>query len=562
MAHDSHSHKSHGFPPHIRLFSLLKPEKADIGLLVCFSIISGILYLATPLAVDAVVQNIAFGGQQQVYLQTLLIFSFALLVFLALLSVVSATQHYVSELIQQRIFVRLSADMSFRLPRLKMDAFEKYKTHELVNRFLDVTTVQKSSATILLDGVNVILSTFIGLMVLAFYHPFLLAFDLILVLGLIFILFPLGKNGIATSIKESYAKHAVAGWFEQLVAFPILFKSPGGKDLSVEHTNHLVNDYITQRNAHYRILIRQILGLLALQAIASASLLVIGGALVLSGELTLGQLVASELIVSVIVSALVSLGKHIETWYDALAAIDKLGSLVDLPIEKLSGQSVSTSDHALSIQIQNLTFQFDDDEKPVFKNLNLTVNPGEKLCLTGPMGAGTGTLLQLIYGLRRPNEGFIQINDLDLRQWNLESLRNNITLLREVEIIEGSIFHNIRLGKEDIPYETVQHALEQVGLHSKLMDLPDGLDTHLDFGGRPLSDSQRIRLCVARALVHNPKILLIDKLLDGLDHVESEKLFQTLFQIKADWTMIVATRDRNIFDYSHRVISMDQISQG
>ncbi len=106
-------------PPYVRLFDLLRPERKDITIILSFSIITGLLYLATPLAVDAVVQNIAFGGQQQVYIQTLLIFSFALFIFLVLLSLISATQHYVAELIQQRIFVRFATDLSFCLPRLR-----------------------------------------------------------------------------------------------------------------------------------------------------------------------------------------------------------------------------------------------------------------------------------------------------------------------------------------------------------------------------------------------------------------------------------------------------------
>jgi ABC-type multidrug transport system fused ATPase/permease subunit len=202
-------------------------------MIVFFSILTGLLYLATPLAVDSVVQNIAFGGQQKVYVQTLLIFSFVLLVFLALSSLITAAQHFVTELIQQRIFVRLSADMAYRLPRLRCEALETSNTPELINRFLDVTTVQKSCAVILLDGVNVTLSGVIGLLVLAFYHPFLLGFNFVLIALLCAIVFLLGRQGVATSVNESYAKHALAGWFEQVVMFPTSFKGPGGPAFSL-----------------------------------------------------------------------------------------------------------------------------------------------------------------------------------------------------------------------------------------------------------------------------------------------------------------------------------------
>ena len=557
MSEKSTHHKH--FPPHKRLFSLLRPEKHDIGILIFFSVLSGVLYLATPLAVDAVVQNIAFGGQQQVYIQTLLIFSLAMLAFLVLLSLISAAQHYVAELIQQRIFVRLSADVAFRLPRLRLEAYENSRTHEFVNRFLDVTTLQKSSASILLDGVNVILSTLIGLMVLAFYHPFLLAFDILLVLILALILFPMGRSGVKTSVKESYAKHAVAGWFEQMVYFPILFKTPDGKKLSISRTDELVNDYLTQRKAHYAILIRQILGLLGLQALASASLLTIGGMLVLEGELTLGQLVASELIVSAIVAALVSLGKHIEIWYDALAATDKLGSLVDLPIEAENGQVPDLPDphDGTRLEVRNLSFSFVPD-KPVLSQVHLRVDRGETVGITGAMGSGTGTFLQLIYGLRKPTEGQILVNNLDLRYWDLHELRDQVFLLRQVELFEGTISENISMGSDKISSQTIQKVIENLGLIRILSDFPDGIETVIDIGGRPLSDTQRIRVCLARALVRRPSIILIDKMLDGLHPSDSKAIIESLTSPTLGSAVIIATRDPEILGCCSKVLNLEK----
>ncbi len=539
--------------PHQRLFSLLKPESADIGVIFFFSVITGLLYLATPLAVDAVVQNIAFGGQQKVYVQTLLIFSFALLVFLMLLSLISAVQHAVAELIQQRIFVRLSSDLTYRLPRLKIKALEDSKSVELINRFLEVTTLQKSSAMILLDAVNLVLSASIGLVVLAFYHPFLLAFDFILIALLMLVFFGLGRTGVQTSIQESYAKHDVAGWFEQLVMFPVLFKWAVAKDFSMQLSNRLIDNYLTRRKEHYRILLRQIVGLLAIQAIASAALLAIGGWLVLRGELTLGQLVASELIVSAIVAAVVYLGKHVEAWYDAMASTDKLGSIVDLEIEKESGQKFEVDSGGLTVQIENLHFAF-DPKQPIFDGFNLNIKAGEVVGLTGPVGAGAGTLLELLYGLRSIEEGEVFLSGRDLRHVDLTGLRSRVVLIREIELFEGSLLDNLRLGDESIPLEQVYDTLKSVGLYNKVRQMPKGVETHLQTGGRPFSGSERIKLCIARALLVRPGLLLIDKLLDGLDPEESSSLFKSLFENHANMTLLVSTRDREILNRCSRVV--------
>lgn len=538
---------------HQRFFALFRRERADLAVIVLFAVVSGVLYLATPLAVDAVVNNISFGGQQPVYLQTLLILAFALLVFLVVMSVVSAAQFFVVELLQQRLFVRVAADLAYRLPRLEYGALERTKRPELVNRFLDVVTVQKSAASLLLDGVNVVLSMGIGLLVLAFYHPFLVAFDLVLVLGLVLVLFPLGRNGVRTSIEESYAKHAVAGWFEQVVLFPVLFKNGAAAQLASARTDHLVGQYLTARRDHFRVLLRQIAGLLALQAVASALLLALGGMLVLQGELTLGQLVASELIVSAIVASLVSLGKHVENWYDALAAADKLGSLVDLPVEREEGQGGSREPSgALSVEALNLTFAY-PGLRPLFEGMDLRVSAGERVAITGPIGSGAGTILDLIYGLRLPAEGVMRVDGVDLRSWRLEDLRSQVVLIREPEFVEGTLEENVSLGREDLGASEVHAALEAVGFGSALVRLPDGLATRLQPGGRPLSDAQRVQVCLARAVAWNPRLLLIDKLLDGLDSQVAEQMMSAVFDPSRRWTVLVATRDERVMARCTRV---------
>jgi ABC-type bacteriocin/lantibiotic exporter with double-glycine peptidase domain len=547
-ASNASSSGHHGPPPRSRLFALLRAEKADIGLIVFFSVLTGLLYLATPLAVDSVVQNIAFGGQQQVYVQTLLIFSFALLIFLALSSLISAAQHSVAELIQQRIFVRLSADMAYRLPRIKREAMETANTPELINRFLDVTTVQKSCAVILLDGVNVVLAGGIGLLVLAFYHPFLLAFNFILISLLGLIVFLLGKNGVKTSIDESYAKHALAGWLEQIVMFPTLFKGPGGPGYSLNRANQLVNEYLTHRKAHYKVLVGQIIALLLLEAFAAASLLAVGGALVLGGELTLGQLVASELIVGTVVYSMVSLGKHLEIWYDAMAAIDKLGHLVELPVERADGEPAKATDKPFSVDFRSVTFCYDDATRPLFQDIDFTAPAGARLAVTGPIGAGAGTLLELTYGLRDPDDGVIVVNGMDIRHWKLTEFRSHAVLMNEVGVFAGTILDNVRLDRRDISLEDVCTALEQVGLLARFLELPEGLNTQLQAGGRPLSDSQKVKLCLARAIAGKPKLLMVDKVLDGLDPEKSSEVFNTLFTGERNWTLLLATRDRNLID--------------
>jgi len=332
-----------------RLLGLLQPERQDLTAIVVFAIFAGVLYLATPLAADALVNSLAFGANQGIYTQALIVLTLGLFGFLLLLGLIRGAQYFVTELIMRRLFVRLTADMAHRLPRVRMSALDQKLGPDLVNRFFDVVTVQKAASLLLLDGLNLVLGAFIGLLLLGVYHPFLLLFDLLLIAALSLVLFGFGRGAVRTSVAESYAKHDVASWLEQVAMFPYLFKSEGASRLAEAKANRLAETYLDARAKHYRIVLRQIGGLLGLQALASASLLGVGGFLVLDGQLTLGQLVAAELIVSAIVSNLASLGKHAELLYDALAAVDKIGYVVDLPIDAPASVAEADSETTCSL---------------------------------------------------------------------------------------------------------------------------------------------------------------------------------------------------------------------
>jgi ABC-type bacteriocin/lantibiotic exporter with double-glycine peptidase domain len=537
-------HPSHPSPFH-RFAALLRPEVPEIRIILVLSIISGILYLATPLTADAVVNNFAFGGEQPVYVQALIVLAVFLMFLLGMLGVLRAGQEYAMELIQRRIFVRLTADLAFRLPRVPLEILEKHQGPELVNRFFDVVTVQKSASGLLLDGINVIFSTLIGLVVLGFYHPLLLSFASVLLVLLVLVVFIPGRNAVRTSIDESYAKHAVVGWLEQIAMFPLLFRVSGAAEMACSRADQLALNYLAARKSHFRILLGQVVALLGLQAIASAALLSIGGWLVLRAELTLGQLVASELIVASIVAAMSKLGKHLESWYDALAAVDKLGYLVDLPIDRETGERPEASEKGIRVQVRDAGYT-PAGGVPVLQNQDLEIPPGSTLGIISPGGLGGSALLDLLAGLREPTTGQVLLNGLDLRLWQLGELRRQVFLVRGQEIVQGSILENVRLGRPDIGIDAVNRALECVGLLAVVHQMPDGLETPLSPGGHPLTSSQRSRLILARAIVRKPRLLLVDEALDGLEIETLEKLETALFDSREPSTLVLVTRDPDL----------------
>jgi len=251
-----------GYTPVQRLWLLLKPEAPDLWMVVVFAFFVSLLMLATPMAVEALVNTVAFGR----FLQPIIVLALILFTFLAFQGAIRALQTYVVEIIQRRLFARVAGDLAFRLPRTEAESTDNTYLPELVNRFFDVVTVQKVAAQLLLDGIGLILSTVIGMAVLGFYHPWLLGFDLFLLAAIAVIIFVLGRGAIRSAVKESKHKYSMASWLEDLARCPTAFRNDGGAEFALERADRLIHEFLEARRHHFAILMRQILFALRSQA--------------------------------------------------------------------------------------------------------------------------------------------------------------------------------------------------------------------------------------------------------------------------------------------------------
>ncbi|MCB9851663.1 MAG: ATP-binding cassette domain-containing protein [Phycisphaerales bacterium] len=541
----------HSMSPFRRLRGLLAPDARDIYIVILFAIGVGILSLATPIAVQSLVNFVAFGG----LVQPLFIIGILLFAFLAMAGVIRTYKAYIVDVLQRRIFVRVVGDLAYRLPRVRIEAFDTRSGPELVNRFFDVMTVQKASATFLLDGVGVLLQAFIGLVILAFYHPFLLAFDVVLIGAILFVVFVLGRGAVKTAILESKAKYAVAASLEEIALNPLTFKQAGGNEFAWHRTDALAAEYVRARRSHFNVVVRQIIGAVALQAIAGTALLTLGGFLVIQGELTLGQLVASELIVSIVLASFSKFGKQLESIYDLLAGVDKLGHLIDLPLERQDGECLPASSQAGAVSLIDVDFGY-DGRSAIFERLSLQIAAGERVLIVGDHGSGKSTLSDLFCGARSPIAGRVELDNLDFRDLSLDAIRRHVAVVKGLEIVEGSIVDNVRLDRTDVSRQDIRRALEDVGLSEALRKLPEGLDTQLNNQGRPLSYGQARRLMVARAIAGAPRVVVLDNLLDDLDAHSREIIVRTILDADRPWTVIITSHQTHELPGLSRVIEL------
>lgn len=530
----------HGVPdpsrsPAQRLVELLKIEHQDTWVVVIYATVAGLLSLIVPIAVQSLVGTLAFTN----LLQPLAVLTFIVFGVLATAGVIRALKALTVERIQQRIFLRVALDLTHRLPRVRAEVFDSENGPELVNRFFDVLTIQKAISAFLLDGVTIVLQVVIGMLVLGFYHPALLAFDIALTISLLIVVFVFGRGATSTSIQESKAKYAVAAWLEEIARHKRLFRSSSGASAAVDGVLKGLEQYLGYRRKHFTILLRQLLGTMGIQVLASTTLLGLGGYLLVDRQLTLGQLVAAELIVATVTSSLAKTGKLLETYYDLIAALDKIGRLTDLPLEDAHGHAHLPDHCPLSVTLHEVAFTYEgrDGHAVQFPALNLPA--GSRTALIGRDGDGKSTLADLLHGTRRPSRGRLALNETDVREIAPIEQRNHTVLItQDIEFFDASIRANLTLGREDIDAATIRRACETVDLADDIDRLAVGLDTRIAPTGAPFSRSFLRRVVLARAILSKPGLIILDGGLAELDPPMRERIVTRLFAADAPWTVI------------------------
>ena len=530
--------------PAQRLWSLVKLERRDIGVVIAFGVLASLLALATPLAVQVLVGSIATSA----LLQPLVVVSVLLGAALTAGAILRLMQLVVVEVLQRRVFVRLVGDLAWRLPRLAVDERETQDTSKLVNRFFDVVTVQKVMASLLLDGVMLVLELVIGLALLAAYSPLLLGVSLALLVGVVVVVFVFGIGGVDSSVDESYAKHDVAAWLEELVRLPTLFRGASARRFGLQRADAQTRRYLVARKRQFSVLLRQAIGSFVLQVVAAVGLLAVGGFLVMQGTLTLGQLTAAELIVTAITWGLIKLHKQLEAAYDVLAALDKIGHLVDLETERDDGIAVAPG--ALAVAFHDVGF--DDDE--ALANVSLQVTAGEVVTLLDHDSHRCTRLANAMFGLQKPARGRVKIGNDDVRTLSLSSLRERVQLVRQPEIFEGTVAENLRAGHGHVDSRALTAALAVVELDDFFVE---GLEQRLIPGSQLLTPTVGRRLMIARALVADAGLIVFDGALEGLTPALVTRLFARL--ARARTTVVLVTSDDDLARLAPRTITLQAL---
>lgn len=543
------AHTLHHTTPYQRLRALMHLERGDLLALFAYAILIGLLSLAVPLAAQSLVNTIAAG----VLIQPLIVLTLGVLGALLFAGVLRLLKLSLLERLQQRIFARIALQLAEQLPRIQNDVLTREYAPQLANRFFDVITLQKTTAKILLEGPAALLQVIVALLLMSFYDPYLLGFAVLLMLAVGFIVGVLGIGGLRTSIEESYSKYHVADWLEELARCQRSFKMDASAPFPSERADKLVVKYIQARRAHFRVIFRQAFGNYFLQAFACAGVLAIGGWLVINRQLTLGQVVAAEMVVVGALQGFEKLIRLLENIYDLLTSLDKIGYVTDLPSERENGRLIPSSPTGASVSCRKLRFAY-EGQRPVLANLDLELEPGEHASLVGASGVGKSTLAALFCGLHEPTQGLVRINGMDVRDVSLHSLRRVVALVGDNnEIFAGTIEENILVGRAYISHEDLQWAIDTARLTEELVRMPDGLQTQVVSEGRNLSRGQVQRLLIARAIVDRPQLLILDEGFTGIDERDKLDILDELYHPQHAWTVVDISHDPETVARAHTI---------
>ncbi|MCX2718238.1 peptidase domain-containing ABC transporter [Lentiprolixibacter aurantiacus] len=536
-----------------RLIGMLKLDKRDILQTFYYAIFAGLVNLTLPLGIQAII-NLIQGAQVST--------SWIVLVILVTLGVafggmLQLMQIRIIENVQQKIFTRASFEFSYRFPKIRMSALQNFYPPELANRFFDTLTVQKGLAKILIDFPAAVLQILFGLMLLSFYHPFFIIYGILLLI-LIYLVFKFtAQKGLETSLEESKNKYKVAHWIQEVARSIVSFKLSGRTSLAMDKNDNLVSGYLIARESHFKILVIQFIQMIGFKVLVTIGLLLIGGILVLNQEMNIGQFVAAEIIILLVISSVEKLILGLETFYDLLTSLEKLGQVVDKELEPQEGEKPFAENQGFVVELDKVSYKVPELEKNIVQDVSFSITPDCTILLQGKSGSGKSTLLRMIAGIIEPSSGSIYVNNVSLKSLHLNYYRSHIgKSLAEESPFEGTILENITFGDKNISEEDVYWALENVGLTEFVKEQPFGLKTTLYPEGRQIPYVISKKIVLARSIVKRPRLLILKDPLDHFDRDEARKIMDFLTDPANPWALIVVSQNMDWKSRCGRIITM------
>lgn len=542
--------------PFFKLTGMLKQERSEIFHILIYAVFIGIIGLSLPLGVQSLVGFIASG--QLVTSAYILIFF--ILAGILLSGIMTIFQLEVVERLQQKLFARTAFSFANRVPKIKMESVLKYYPPELMNRFFDTLTLQKGIPTLLIDLPSAVFQAVFGIVLLSLYHPLFIVLGIVLSMVLYAVLRFTGKKAIATALEESEYKYKVANWLEEIARAITTFKLAGHSALAIEKTDRYVGGYIRARESHFSILRTQYYSFVVFKILITAVLLLLGLTLMLDRQLNLGQFVAAEIVIIMIMNSIEKIILKVDDVYDVMAGVEKISKISGFPMEQQGSLVLPVAPgEGMEVSFKSVSYTFPEKAAPVLNDLSIDVNAGERICITGANGSGKSTLLQILLGIYNPSSGTVAYNGVPLRNIDKAALMNRVgNYVSQDTLFDGTVLENITMGRHFLRNEDVFWAIEAAGLSGYIESLPEGLSTRLIGGAARISESNAHKLIMARNLAERPSLFVVDDFLLGVERTTKQDILELLVSKSNSWTVIMASNDPMVMRAVDRIVLLEQ----
>ncbi|MBX3308210.1 MAG: ATP-binding cassette domain-containing protein, partial [Nitrospira sp.] len=505
-----------------------------------------------PLTVQELVSTFSYAIQP-VMIWTLTGIMFSVLLFVGLFK----TFHfYAVDVVQRRIFARVAVAMVEALPRNRF----KGARPEIANYFIETVFMQRALSTLLIDLLNVVVGGTVGMIMLVVYHPYFLMYNLVLMAGFGITFFVLSRGALKTTLAMSHAKYDVFNFIQEVSRNALQLKATDSKPFLIQKTDALVSRYVEARKARFAVLVRQYIGSVGGQAIAQAGALSISGSLLASGQLTLGQLVAVQAVVSALVINFDSLIKNMGYIYYFFASLTHLDEVFSQEQDYVSTEStVALPKHlGQGVRVTCKGVSLVHSGVAVFDGFNLDVAPGEKLGIYAKTTGAKTALARVLGGLEVPTGGVVQYNGVDLRYIDPSAINQcrSVMIDSQLSLVKGTIEENIVMGRSYVTYDDLNWALRFTELEEDIEGLPRGVKSDISSLGESLSPTHVVQILLARAILGRPQVLVFDGLIHSLEPSLRERILRRLCSKDEAWSVIFVSTDPNLTDHADRRIML------
>lgn len=530
----------------------MKAEKKIMSLIFSYALAVGFFSLIIPLTVQELVSTFSYAVQP-VMIWTLTGIMMSVLLFVGLFK----TFHfYAVDVVQRRLFARVTVAMVEQLPR---NRFKGVKP-EIANYFIETVFMQRALSTLLIDLINVVVGGTVGMIMLVVYHPYFLMYNLLLMTGFAITFFVLSRGALRTTLAMSHAKYDVFNFVQEVSQNALQLKATDSRPFLMNKTNELVSRYVETRKARFAVLVRQYIGSVGGQAIAQAGALGIAASLMSTGQLTLGQLVAVQAVVSALVINFDSLIKNMGSVYYFFASLTHLDEAFSQEQDQISTAStVALPKHlAQGVRVTCKGVSLIHSGVSVFDGFNLDVAPGEKLGIYARTTAAKTALARVLGGLEVPTNGVVQYNGVDLRyiEGNAINQCRSVIIDSQLSLVKGTIEENIVMGRSYVTYDDLNWALRFTELEEDVEGLPRGVKSDVSALGESLSPTHIVQILMARAILGRPQVLIFDGLIHSLEPSLRERILRRLCSKDEAWSVIFVSTDPNLTDHADRRIML------